>query len=93
MVADQGEVGDRQPAAEVVEEAELGLGRVLDVVADELDEVGPDQAVDLVDHPVGDPMILQAGLGQVQVAGDDDDDGGCLAGHDAYPHKAACAGR
>jgi hypothetical protein len=71
MIADQGEVRDLQTAAEVVEDAELLLRRVLDVVSDELDEIRPDQLVHLTGHPERDAMVLQVGLGQVKIAGDD----------------------
>ena len=45
VVADQREMRHVQPAANLVEEPELIFGRILDVVADELDEVGPDQVL------------------------------------------------
>jgi hypothetical protein len=63
VIADQGEVGDLQPAAEIVEEAELGLAGVLHVVPDERDEIRPDQVVDLAHHPVRDPRVLEVRLG------------------------------
>ncbi len=52
MVADQGEVGDLETTVDVPEEAELGFGRVLNVITYELNEVGSDQAIDLADSPV-----------------------------------------
>ena len=81
VVADHGEVGHLEPAADFVEEAELGLGRVLDVVPDELDEIRPDQAVDFIHHPVRDPHVIEVGFGQVQVSGNNDDDRVVRIGH------------
>jgi hypothetical protein len=72
--ADHGEVGDFEPAADLVEESELRPGRMLDVVPDELDEIRPDQPVDVVHNPEGGPGVVEVGLGQVQVPGDHDND-------------------
>ena len=60
MVADHGKVGHFEPAADVVEELPLIFGRVLDVVTNELNEIGPDQRVGLVNDPVGGPNVFQA---------------------------------
>ena len=81
VVADHGEVGHFEPAADVVKEAELGLARVLDVVPDELDEVRPDQAVDFTDHPVRNPHVFEVWFRQVQVTGNSDDDRDVGIGH------------
>ena len=75
VVADQGVPRSAQPSGEIDEQPELIVGGVLHVVADELHEVGPDQAVRLLDHPQRRAVIVRAGLGQVQVAWDHHDDG------------------
>lgn len=52
------------------------IGAVLHVVADELNEVGTDQVVHLIHDPQGRAVVGQVRFGQVEVAGDDDGDGG-----------------
>ncbi len=58
VIADQGEMGNVERAADVVEEPKLVLGRVLHVVANELHESRPDQVVDLAHGPACDPNVF-----------------------------------
>lgn len=81
VVAHEGEVGHLEPPAKLVEEAELRLGRVLDVVADELDEVGANPRVNLVDDPVRGPVVIEPGLREVEIAGDHEGDGQLILAH------------
>lgn len=67
-------MGHFQVTAQLIKQAELRLGCGLDVVVDELNEVGLDPLVGLVNHPPGDANVVEPGFGQVEVTRDHDDD-------------------
>jgi hypothetical protein len=74
VIADECEPWDGKLPAQFAEQCELCVGRVLHVVPDELDEVGANQAIHLVDHPQGGLVIVQARLRQVKIARHDEGD-------------------
>jgi hypothetical protein len=73
VIADQGMPRTAQTLGQRTKETELIDGAVLHVVADELHEVGSDPVVRLADRPFGDTMVFEASFGEVQIAGDHDD--------------------
>ena len=73
VIADHRKLWHLEAATDVVEKLPLLFGRILDIVPDELNEIGPYQGVGLVDNPAGGLDVFEAGLRQMQVPGHDDD--------------------
>ena len=62
MVADQGMPRNRQACGQIVEETKLLRGGVLNIVADELDEIGTYEIIYFVHGPEDNAMILSSRL-------------------------------
>lgn len=73
MIADQDVARGVEAGAQGAEQGELFGARVLSVVADGLHEVRADGAIDLFHGPQCGTKIPLSIVGQVQVAGDDED--------------------
>jgi hypothetical protein len=82
VIAYQGVPRHFEPGGQAVEKKEFIVGAILNVIADELNEIGPDQIVSLFDAPKSRFMMLQIWPRKMKVAWNHDSHGISLFFHD-----------